>query len=68
VSELWAPAAVLGAVALVGALTVAILVLASRRHRVSLTIRCPMTCLEPDECATATPGLPGNYLFKGRGV
>jgi hypothetical protein len=104
VSELWAPAAILVAVALVGALTAAILVLASRRHRVSLTIRCPMlrrnvqvtgdewggrlldvrrcsgihsstdfelcgmTCLEPDECATVTLGLPGNYLFKGRGV
>jgi hypothetical protein len=104
VNELWAPAAVLGAVALVWALTAAILVRASRRHRVSLAIRCPMlrrnvrvtgdewggrfldvrrcsglhpstdfalcgkNCLEPDECAPATLGLPGNHVFKGGGV
>jgi hypothetical protein len=42
VNELWGPAAVLGAVALVCALTAAMLVLASRRRRVTLVIRCPM--------------------------
>jgi hypothetical protein len=104
VNELWVPAAVLGAVAQVWALTAAILALASRPHRVSLAIRCPMfrrnvqvigeewggrlldvrrcsgvhsstdfelcgkNCLESDECATATLGLPGNQLFKGGGV
>ena len=101
---LWEPAAVLGSVALVGALTAAILALASRRHCVSLAVRCPMlrrnvqvtgdewggrlldvrrcsglqsstdfelcgmNCLEPDECTTATLGLPGDLLFKGGGV
>lgn len=41
-NEAWAPAVVLGAVAVVWALTVAILFLASRRHRVTLVIHCPM--------------------------
>jgi hypothetical protein len=42
VNELWAPAVVLGGVALVSVLTAALLAFASRRHCVTLTIRCPM--------------------------
>ena len=41
-SDLWAPVVIFGAVALVCALTATVLVVASRRHRVTLVIRCPM--------------------------